>query len=73
MKYQKVNMLIQFKVPVGKEYYGFRNTDAPWKRYAIHDMRQYIKDAEDIPEQYRNTVTYLDHSFDWLDEYEQDN
>lgn len=70
MRFQKVKMVLDFTVPTDPQQYGSRNTDAPWKTYAEHDMKQYLKDAEDIPEEYRCTARLGDISFDWLEEFE---
>ena len=72
MKYQKVNMVVRFVVPVGREYYGDRSTETPWKRYAEHDMRQYIKDIEDIQDSYLHTTSYTADSFEWLEEFDNE-
>lgn len=71
MKYQKVNMVVRFVVPVGTEYYAER-ADAPWKRYAEHDMRLRLKDIEDIPEVYQHTVYCSDNYFEWLEEFDSE-
>jgi len=75
MRYQKVKMVVEFVVPVGKEHYGSRTTQASWKKYAEHDMLEHLKDSEDIPDVYRETVDRWSGSspkvsFEWLEEFE---
>ena len=75
MRYQKVNMIISFIVPVGEEHYGPRTTQAPWKQYAEHDMLGHLKDVEDLPPIYSTTADrWSDCSqvqFEWLEEFER--
>ena len=71
MKYQKVNMVVRFVVPVGREYYGDRNTVAPWENYAEHDMGQYIKDIEDVPVEYQS-ISCAGNSIEWLEEFDSE-
>ena len=72
MKYQRVNMIITFTVPVGREYYGDRATESDWRQYAEHDMHEHLKDLEDIPDLYRCTADRGGDSFEWLEEFESD-
>ena len=77
MRYQKVNMVVGFTVPIGEQHYGERTTEAPWKRYAEHDMLEHLKDIEGIPEIYRETADRWSEycpeiSFEWLEEFERE-
>lgn len=70
-------MVVEFVVPVGEECYGSRTTQAHWKKYAEHDMLEHLKDPEDIPYVYRETVDKWsgyspEISFEWLDEIEEE-
>ncbi|MBI4340252.1 MAG: hypothetical protein HY680_09940 [Chloroflexi bacterium] len=73
MKAQRVRMILEFDVPVGREHYGPRVTEAPWRRLAEHDMKQWIRDSEDVPEVYRYCAhIHSDVSFEWLQEFEKE-
>ncbi|MEW6033512.1 MAG: hypothetical protein AB1603_01500 [Chloroflexota bacterium] len=74
MRWQRVRMVLEFDVPVGREHYRERNNEAPWRRLAEHDMKQWIRDAEDVPEVYRCCADMQpDISFEWLHEFERRN
>lgn len=77
MKCQRVKMVVGFILPVGRERYGLRTTEAPWKQYAEHDMLEHLKGIDEIPEVYRDTADRWseecrDISFEWLEEFEKE-
>ena len=73
MRCQRVRMILEFDVPVGREHYGDRNAEASWQRFAQHDMTQWIRDAEEVPD----ISVFTSHmrskiAFEWLEESEDE-
>ena len=73
MRFQKVTMAVNFIVVADPKPYGLRASDDSWKEAAEHHMRQYLKEREDIPEDFTFLARQLDDvSFDWREEFESE-
>jgi len=68
MKFQKVKMVVEFDVPVGREAYSPRFIGHPWQEFAEHDMLDHLKECDAMADRF---VFVSDVDFEWGKKFEK--